>query len=153
MFDKNNPYTLRVEEINNCIHYYVSFRDGQADFQETEINFELYSAFREFEKCDGRQKNFFRRHIEHSELTEATLNKRAICPSKSIEEHICDNEFSTAFWAEVGRLPQVQRRRFLLYYECEFTYEKIAEMEGCKRQPVTRSIERAREKILKALKD
>ena len=147
MFDKNNPYTLRVEEINDDTHYYVSFRDGQADFHETEIDFELYKAFREFEKHDERQKNFFRRHVEHSELTDETLNKRAMCPSKSIEEQICDNERSAAFWAAVGKLPQIQRRRFLLYYDCELTYEQIAEMEGCTFQAVAKSVAAVEEKI------
>jgi len=152
MFDKNNPYTLRVEETNDVIHYYVSFRDGQADFHETEIDLELYNAFRLFEKHDERQKNFFRRHVEHSELTEETLNRRAACPPKSVEECICDKEHSATFWSAVGELPQIQRRRFLLYYDCELTYEQIAEMEGGTKMPVKRSIDRAVEKIKERLK-
>ena len=110
MFDKNNPYTLRVEEINDDTHYYVSFRDGQADLHETEIDLELYNAFREFEKHDERQKNFFRRHVEHSEIREETLNKRAIYLPKGIEECVCDDERSTAFWSAVNELPLLSGR-------------------------------------------
>jgi DNA-directed RNA polymerase specialized sigma subunit, sigma24 homolog len=153
MFDKNNPYTLRVEDINDITHYYVSFRDGQADFHETEIDHELYNAFREFEKHDEQQKNFFRRHVEHSDLREETLNKRAVCLPKSIEECICDEERSNAFWLAVGELPQIQRKRFLLYYDGGLTYEQIAEMEGCTKRAIKFSVDIAKEKILEKIKD
>ena len=51
----------------------------------------------------------------------------------------------------IAELPEVQRRRFVLYYEHELTYDQIATMEGCKRQPVIRSVARAEEKIRERL--
>ena len=152
MFDKNNPYTLRVEEINDDTHYYVSFRDGQADFHETEIDFELYNAFREFEKHDERQKNFFRRHVEHSDIREETLNKRAIYLPKGIEECVCDDERSTAFWLAVNELPEIQKRRFLLHYDDELTYEQISKIEGCSTRAIEYSVAIAKKKVAEKIK-
>ena len=47
----------------------------------------------------------------------------------------------------IAQLPEKQRRRLVLYYFGEFTYEQIAEMEGCTISPVKRSIEKAIENL------
>ncbi len=153
MFDKDYPYTLRVEgEENAPKHYYVSFSDGQAVLYEMEIDFNLYKEFRRFERQNKKEQNFYDRHVEHSELTEETLTKRTACPPKSVEEQICDNEHSAAFWSAVGELPEIQQRRFLYYYDDELTYEQIAEMEGCTKRAVKFSVDIAKDKILEKIK-
>ena len=152
MFKNTNPYTLRTEVIVGTPYYFVSFKDGQADFHEIEISSELYNEFRSFENQDKREQNFFERHIERSELTDATLNKRAInIPAdmlKSIKEILFDKDYSIAFWKTVGTLPVAQRRRLLLYYEYELTYKEIARVEGCTTRAVEYSIAKARKKII-----
>ena len=40
----------------------------------------------------------------------------------------------------IAQLPEKQRRRLVLYYFGEFTYEQIAAMEGCKFQVIAKSI-------------
>ena len=50
-------------------------------------------------------------------------------------------------------LPEVQRRRFRLYFDYGLTYEQIGKIEGCSKMPVKRSIDRAIEKIRLALKN
>ena len=52
----------------------------------------------------------------------------------------------------IAELPEMLKRRFLLYREFGLTYDQIAEIEGCKRQPVMRSVARAEEKIREKLK-
>ena len=47
----------------------------------------------------------------------------------------------------IAQLPEKQRRRLVLYYFGEFTYEQIADMEGCTISPVKRSIEKAIENL------
>jgi len=42
MFDNTNPYTLRTEIIEGIMHYYVSFKDGQAIPRETEVSRPVY---------------------------------------------------------------------------------------------------------------
>lgn len=51
----------------------------------------------------------------------------------------------------IARLPDKQRRRLTLYYFGAFTYEQIAEMEGCAFQVVARSIKAAEENLKKFL--
>jgi len=50
-------------------------------------------------------------------------------------------------------LPEIQRKRFILYYELEFTYEQIAEIEECSKTAVKYSIDKAKATIIKKIKN
>jgi RNA polymerase sigma-70 factor (ECF subfamily) len=153
MFDNENSYTLRTETGEGITRYFVSFADGQAIFRETEVSREVYLAIDDCRRHEKRQRNFFDRYIEHSDLTDETLARRAHTPPLPLEEAVIKKEKSNALRAAIGGLPEVQRRRFALYHEAGLTYGQIAEIEGCKRQPIARSVERAAEKIRKVIKD
>ena len=47
----------------------------------------------------------------------------------------------------VGSLPEIQRRRFLLYYEYEFNFYQIAAMEHCTASAIQKSVAIAKEKV------
>ena len=51
------------------------------------------------------------------------------------------------FVKAVARLPEIQRRRFLLYYEYDFNFYQIGEMEHCTASAVQKSVSVAREKV------
>ena len=79
--DKYNPYTLTITEG----HYYLSFKDGRGKQQNIEIDEILYQTFDRFELEDISHLNRVSRHIEHSELTEETLNDRTFHKAKQIK--------------------------------------------------------------------
>ena len=78
--DKYNPYTLTITEG----HYYLSFKDGRGKQQNIEIDEMLYQTFDRFELEDISHLNRVSRHIEHSELTDETLNDRAFYKAERI---------------------------------------------------------------------
>ena len=47
----------------------------------------------------------------------------------------------------VESLPEIQRRRFLLYYEYEFNFYQIAAMEHCTASAIQKSVAIAKEKV------
>ena len=147
-----NPYTIRVETIDGIPHYYVSFKDGQAVQRETEVSHPVYLEFQRFERLDENMRRSDTRHLERSELTDETLYVRAFYPPKGVEETVIDGIQDKCLREAIAEMSEVQRRRFILYREFGLTYGQIAQMEGCERQPVTRSIERAEEKIREAIK-
>jgi len=147
MFDNTNHYTLRTEVVEGITRYYVSFTDGQAMPREIEVSRPVYLEFLRFIKIERNLRRWDERHTEQSGLTDEMLYKRALYPQKSVEDTAFDSLRNEQLRLAVQHLPEIQRRRFVLYHEFGLTYEQIAEMEGCKRQPITRSIERAREKI------
>lgn len=152
MFNKYDDYDLRVEGSEHP-HYFVSFKDGQGTTQKFEVDEQLFMTFISFSKVDRKQKNVFQRYIEHSEITEATLNQRATTSQRSVDQQVADNEYAKELYAVIKNLSDKQRRRFLLYYGHGITLEEIARLEGCSRQPVERSIRAAEKKIIKKLKN
>ena len=144
--DKHNPYTLMIVEGR----YYLSFKDGRGVMQNIEIDKVLYELFNRFELEDISYLNRVSRHIEHSELTEASLNDRAFYKAESLEEPVSRSIEYELLHKAISKLPETQRRRLLLYFFGELTYEQIAELEGCTKRAVKFSIDLAIEKLRKS---
>ena len=134
--DKYNPYTLSEKEGR----YFISFRDGQGVIDGFELD-------------DLSILNEWDRHYEHSELTETTLHNRATTPPESVEDAVFRNLQYETLHKAISQLPETQRRRLVLYYFAGLTYDKIAEMEGCKHPAVIKSVNAAVEKIKKILSE
>ncbi|MFQ9076493.1 MAG: RNA polymerase sigma factor, partial [Lachnospiraceae bacterium] len=128
--DKHNPYTLMIVEGR----YYLSFKDARGVMQNIEIDKVLYELFNRFELEDISHLNRVSRHIEHSELTEASLNERAFYKAESLEESVSRSIEYELLHKAISKLPETQRRRLLLHFFGEMTYEQIARLEGCKYQ-------------------
>lgn len=142
--DKLNPYTLSIKDNN----YYIAFTDGQGCFHKQEISMELYAAFNSFELDDISQMNVISRHLEQSELTEETIIQR-VTPSESVEDHVYRRIMYQELHKAIALLPEIQRRRLLLYYFGGYTYAQIAEMEGCKHPAIIKSVCAAEKHIKK----
>ena len=147
MFNNENPYTLRTEIVEGITHYYVSFTDGQAIHRETEISRPVYLEFLRFVKIERSLRHWDERHREYSDLTDESLHSRALDAPKSLEDTVFDSLRNEHLRLAIQQLPEIQRRRFVLYHEFGLTYEQIAEMEGCTKMAVKFSVDRAKEKV------
>ncbi len=142
--NEDNPYKLYTVGIKtDHPHFYLSFRDSAGAKQFMEIDKALFDAFDRFELDDLSFMNEVDNHYEHAEQTEASLNRRAVMPQESVEETVSRHMEVEALHRAIAKLPDIQRRRLILYYFGEFTYQQIAEMEGCTVMPVKRSIDTA----------
>ena len=81
---RDNPYKLESNRELNI--YKVTFKDSKGILRIIEINKEIYETLDRFELDDLVELNEYDRHIEHSEMFEITLNRRAIEKSVSIDE-------------------------------------------------------------------
>jgi len=147
--DKDNPYTLE----NRGGRYYITFKDGQKMEQCVEINEELFQLFDRFELDDLHELNIFDRHMEHSEVYEWTLESKAQNQRESAEDEALRNMTVEKLHQAIATLPETQRRRLVRYYFGNLTYEQIAEMEGCSRQAVMKSVAAAEEKLKRILQE
>ncbi len=139
--NEDNPYKLYTVGIKtDHPHYYLSFRDSAGTKQFMEIDKTLFDAFDRFELDDLSFMNEVDRHYEQSEQTEESLNRRTIWPQQSVEETVSQQMEVEELHRAIAQLPEKQRRRLVLYYFGEFTYQQIAEMEGCKYQTVQDTI-------------
>lgn len=107
----------------------------------------VFDAFDSFELDDISIMNEAERHYEYLELTEETLNRRAVHKTKTVEDIILTVFENEMLSKAICELTEIQRKRLLLYYYDHLTYEQISEIEGCTKMPVMRSIKKAEEKI------
>ena len=150
--DKDNPYEIFSVGIDTDYqHFYVSFKDGQGVQICMEIDKAVFDLLDRFELDDLSFLNEWDRHIEHSELTEATLHARAIADIESVEITVYKSMRNEQLRRAIAALPEVQRRRLVMYYFDSLTYEEIAEKEGCTHPAVIKSIKSAISKLKKYL--
>lgn len=149
---QDNPYSL-IREVDGCgdEHFYITFEDGQGRLNRVEVSRDLFFEFDRFELEDLSYLNTLDRHYEHSELTETALWTRAAVQQVTVEETVIQHLQSDQVRGAIEQLPQIQRRRLVLYYFRGLNYRQIAEMEGCQYQAVQKSIHDAIRKIKKFL--
>lgn len=133
--------------------YYVSFTDGDGEFHRVEINLDIYLTLFDLNKVDRNLTRSDERNLEHSALTDGSLNKRSTGKPKDVEEIILEKEMKTEFWKAIGELPDVQRKRLLLYYDYGFTLKEIALMEKCSIRAIKYSIDIAKKKLEEKIKE
>jgi len=148
---KDNPYTLGYDEEKNV--YTVEFSDNKNIIHKVEITDKIYGAFNKFELEDVSQIHKYSKYIEHSEVYEETLNKRAVDKQLSVEEFVEHKMDMDDLKLAVDKLSDVQKRRLKMYYFEDMTLNEIAEIEGCSIKNVHKSIEQAKENIKKSLKN
>ena len=146
---KDNPYVLDYKEDINI--YTVKFKDNKNVLQVVEVTEEVYKVFDKAELEDISQMHEYERHIEHSELTDITLNRRAknkaIIVEEEVEHKIMVEEIKRAF----DILTDTQKRRIKLYYFEGLNFKQIALREHCDESSVRESIYKGIEKIKKIL--
>jgi len=140
-------YTLREESTESGTRYFISFKDGQGKHHELEVSEQLFFEFRQMERRNRNLLQWDERHREFSEVWDETLNRRALKLPKSIEEQMIEAERAELLCKAVDGLPEIQRRRFLLYYEYEFNFYQIAAMEHCTASAIQKSVAIAKEKV------
>lgn len=146
--DKFNPYKIYRTEDGKC---HLSFRDERGVSHHLELDETLYALFDRFELDDISYFNVVDRHYEHSELTEISLNNRAFQKEESLEEQVLKRLEEERLHRAISQLPEIQRRRIILYYFEDLTYEQIAGLEGCTITPVKNSIDKALNNLKKIL--
>jgi RNA polymerase sigma-70 factor (ECF subfamily) len=151
MFDSTNHYALRTEAAEGITRYFVSFKDGQAIQRETEVSEAVYLMFCQFVKTERNLRRWDERHTEYSELTDETLNDHARHTPKGVDEAAIEAERNETLYRAIAELPEIQRRRFLLYCDEGMTYAAIGRLEGCSAMSIKDSVDRARAKIIKKL--
>lgn len=145
-------YMLREEATESGTRYFISFKDGQGEYHELEVSEQFFIEFRQMERRNRNLQQWDERHREFNEVWDETLYRRALRVPKSLDEHMIEEERNELLYKAVDRLPEIQRRRFLLYYEYDFNLYQIAAMEHCNASAVQKSVSIAREKVRAEMK-
>ncbi len=142
--DKDNPYRLfTVGATTSEPHYFIQFKDGGGTEHCLEIEKPLFELFDQFELDDLTRLNELDRHLDDRELSTVPADESEEIRKQSAELAALRKMESEALHSAILRLPEVQRRRLILFYYGELTHQQIADMEGCARAVVTKSIHKA----------
>ena len=142
MFDNTNPYEV-------FCRYYAAFFNFKGELQEVEIEETVFLAFKQFVKTERNLRRSDERHEEYLEQTEDEVTYKMNKEQKSVEEVICERELEEEVNAAIDTLPDVQRRRLLLYHKYGLTYAQIAEVERCSHPAIIKSVKEGLKKIKK----
>ncbi|MCM1550285.1 MAG: sigma-70 family RNA polymerase sigma factor [Clostridium sp.] len=144
---KAKAYTLREESTESGTRYFISFKDGQGKHHELEVSGQLFFEFQQMERRNRNLRQWDERHREFNEVWDETLYRRALRVPKSLDERMVEQERNETLYKTVDSLPEIQRRRFLLYYEYGFNFYQIAAMEHCTASAVQKSVAIAKGKV------
>ena len=142
--DKDNPYRLfTVGAATSEPHCFIQFKDGAGIEHCLEIEKPLFDLFDQFELDDLSYMNEVDRHHEATEQTEVSVNRRMTTAPETPDEIVLHRLESEKLHSAILKLPEIQRRRLILYYYGGLTHEQIAKIEGCARAVITKSIAKA----------
>lgn len=144
---RKKAYMLKEEIREDGIRYSIGFKDGQGNYHELEVSEQFFMEFRQMERRNRNLQQWDERHREFNEVWEETLNRRALRLPKTLDELLMDKERDELLYRLIDGLPEIQRRRFLLYYDYGFNYYQIGAMEHCNASAARNSVVIAREKI------
>lgn len=116
------------------------------------ISVEVFKAFDSFELEDISQIHKFRKHIEHSEIYEETLNTKMVNKLVTIEEEVESKIIMEELKSAIDQLSEILKRRIRMYYFEDMTLEQIAKIENATHQAVSKSINIGIEEIKKIIK-
>lgn len=153
MLYRTRAYMLRQVVTEDGTQYFIDFKDGQGVFHELNVPYDFFMAFRRLELDNRKLENWDYRHREFNEVWDETLNRRALRLPKSVDEVIIEEEQAELLYKAINALPDIQKRRFLLYHEYDYTFYEIGKMEHCRPQAVRCSVILAREKIKAQMKN
>lgn len=150
MFDNTNHYELRTEIREERTIYIAVFKDGNGQNVESEISKKVAKTlFGTFVKTERNLKRSDERHLNYTELTEDELQQRVFILPKSLEEEIDTKIRNEQLYKAIEQLPEIQKRRLILYYFEKLTLEQISSIEGCSSVAVKYSLDCASKNIKK----
>lgn len=130
--------------------YWVKVKVGNDSEVKTIIEHKVYEEIVSLQREYWRQEKKESRHTWHYELmSEGDLLK--IHRSKDPEQLLVESYEKTVIANAVFRIPEIQRRRFLMHYLNGFTLDQIAEAEGCSNRAISYSLTLAKRNLQKLL--
>lgn len=150
--DKDNPYRLfTVGAATSEPHYFIEFKDGSGTEHCLEIEKPLFELFDQFELDDLLRLNEVDRHLDMREPANVPIEESEQSSKQSAELIVLRELESEALHSAIMKLPQLQRKRLILYYYGELDDRQIALIEGCSQSAVSQTISLAIKNLKKFL--
>lgn len=141
----------KMKIINGEKRYFIEYED-EVSMSKIELTLNEYRKFRSFKSYNIKNKNIYDRYIEHSEQTDETVYKRMVDKPEQVEDIVYKKMLGEEITKALNTLNETQRKRFIMYYLDDMTYEEIAIKEKCSKQAIKYSIDIAKKHLREKLK-
>ena len=142
-----DSYTLEYIEAED--KYYISFLDSAKKECRIEIDKDIFDVYLKSKKSYIKIKNETSRHLEHLNLTEEEIYKRAYAPALSVEDKIIKNMEEEKMRQALKELTEAQYRRIDLHIVNEISIRDIAKLENVQNRQIQKSLKLGVKKIKK----
>lgn len=146
---KDNPYYIIFNEKENL--YYIAFYTSKAKKIEMCVDKKIYEEFDKREREDISIMNEYDRHIEHKICDENDMNRKILEKEIDLEEQIFTNLLKKKLIEEIKKLPDIQKRRIIMYFYKNMNLRDIAQIERCSYIAIKYSIDNGIKNLRKKL--
>ncbi len=143
-------HKIRIK--NGKKYYFIEYND-KFNIYQMQLTVKEFRDFNSFKSQDIKYKNINDRYIEHSEQSDETIQKHMVQKVEGVEDIVYRNVIREEIQRALMSLNEIQRRRFVMHYIDEMTYEQIAKIEGCTKRAIKFSLDAARKNLQKMLKN
>lgn len=137
---------------DNKKRYFIEYSD-EIDRCRIEVSLKEFREFNSFKSKNIKYKNIYDRYFEHSEQSEETIQKHMVKMVEGVEDIVYRNLMREEIEHALISLNEIQKRRFVMYYIDEMTYEEIAKVEGCTKRAIKFSVDASKKNLQKILKN
>ena len=116
-----------------------------------DVSIEVKELLEQTDRQTSSQRRQDRRHLDYVGSIDGLENVQ-MPPQEDIADIVNRMDDCKRLYAAIGKLPELQRRRLLLYFFEELNFRQIAELEGVGISAVVRSIKRGLDSLSKILK-
>jgi len=108
-----------------------------------EVTIEVKELLEETDRKIRSQGRQDRRYLDKREYIDGLTDSSIASPEEDIADLVCRMDSYAKLYVHIKKLPEVQRRRLILYYFHEMTYRQIADIEGVNHTSICSSVKRA----------
>lgn len=146
---KDNPYKLESIEKEN--KYIIKFKDINGSHAVI-VKKEVFDIFDKEEKYENKILTQHSRYIEHIDLSDNEISKRASNKEESVEDIVISKLENEKLQKAIQQLPENQKRRLRKYYFDGKTQQEIADEENVNIRAIQYTLQSALSNLKRLLK-
>lgn len=142
-----DSYTLEYVESED--KYYISFLDSAKKNCRIEIEKDIFDAYMNSRKAYTKIKNETTRFLEHFDLSDESIYRRAFYKAESAEDVFIKNREQNKINRAMNSLTDIQQRRIEMHFINDITIRDIAKLENVQKSQIQKSLKLGAKKFKK----
>lgn len=131
----------------------ITYKTASGNRICVEVSIPVKELLEQSDRQIRSQRRQDRRHLDYMDFIDGLSDTAMNDPQADAADLVMKMESYRRLYMAIGQLPEAQRRRLLLYFTDDLTYQQIADLEGLNQGTIARSVKRALIQLKKHLSD